>query len=215
MATIARIYQAQFDRSPTQTLALTNGTLSAVGDICAQTIELFVLLLTELCLLVPCLAVRLHIRIIKSAHDLRGRNYDVSRTLRFIAFGVGMGPLIGRWNRFLETAFPLRSAGGKVSFRSLAKRVAADQTIMAPVGMALFVSSMGIMEGRTFSQVSQKYRDMFIPAMVANWKVWPAVQFVNFRFMPLPYRVPFQSSCGVFWTVYLSLLNANNKAASA
>ena len=26
--------------------------------------------------------------------------------------------------------------------------------------------------------------------------------------MPLPYRVPFQSTCGVFWTLYLSLLNA-------
>lgn len=34
------------------------------------------------------------------------------------------------------------------------------------------------------------------------------IQLVNFRFMPLPYRVPFQSSCGVFWTLYLSLLNA-------
>ena len=33
-------------------------------------------------------------------------------------------------------------------------------------------------------------------------------QLVNFRFMPLPYRVPFQSTCGVFWTLYLSLLNA-------
>lgn len=26
--------------------------------------------------------------------------------------------------------------------------------------------------------------------------------------MPLPYRVPFQSSCGVFWTLYLSLVNS-------
>lgn len=33
-------------------------------------------------------------------------------------------------------------------------------------------------------------------------------QFINFWFMPLPYRVPFQQTCGVFWTLYLSLLNA-------
>lgn len=26
--------------------------------------------------------------------------------------------------------------------------------------------------------------------------------------MPLAYRVPFQSTCGVFWTLYLSLLNS-------
>ena len=26
--------------------------------------------------------------------------------------------------------------------------------------------------------------------------------------MPLAYRVPFQSSCGVFWTLYLSIANS-------
>ena len=33
-------------------------------------------------------------------------------------------------------------------------------------------------------------------------------QFINFRFIPLPYRVPFQQTSGVFWTLYLSLLNS-------
>ena len=44
------------------------------------------------------------------------------------------GPLIGRWNFFLERNFPLRSIGsgstGKVSLRALARRVGADQLIM-------------------------------------------------------------------------------------
>lgn len=66
---------------------------------------------------------------------------------------------------------------------------------------------------------------MFAEALLANWQVWPVVQLVNFRFMPLKYRVPFMSTCGVgatlqmsrrvltchyaqvFWTIYLSLLN--------
>jgi len=26
--------------------------------------------------------------------------------------------------------------------------------------------------------------------------------------MPLPYRVPFSQACGVFWTLYLSILNS-------
>ena len=28
--------------------------------------------------------------------------------------------------------------------------------------------------------------------------------------MPLPYRVPFQATCGVFWTLYLSLLTSRS-----
>jgi len=35
---------------------------------------------------------------------------------------------------------------------------------------------MGIMEGRNLEQLRQKYRDLYQPALLANWKVWPAVQ---------------------------------------
>lgn len=67
---------------------------------------------------------------------------------------------------------------------------------------------MGFMEGSRTDQIQSKYKDMFTPALLANWQVWPLAQLVNFRYMPLPYRVPFQSTCGVFWTLYLSILNA-------
>lgn len=72
----------------------------------------------------------------------------------------------------------------------------------------MFLGGMGIMEGRDLKHIKGKFRDLYKEAIIANWKVWPAVQIINFRFMPLPYRVPFQQSCGVFWTLYLSLLNS-------
>jgi protein Mpv17 len=52
---------------------------------------------------------------------------------------------------------------------------------------------------------------MFIPALLANWKVWPAVQTINFRFMPLRYRVPFTGAVGIAWQVFLSILNSAKK----
>ena len=45
-------------------------------------------------------------------------------------------------------------------------------------------------------------RQFFQPSLIIQTK------FVNFRYMPLPYRIPFQSACGAFWTLYLSLLNS-------
>ena len=146
-----------------------------------------------------------------------------------------MGPVIGRWNFVLERYFPLRSVSvppgrGKapVSLRALGKRVAADQLFMyvlplshkygqadppcvllrAPIGLGIFIGSIGIMEGRDAAHIRRKYSDMFKPALITNWQVWPLAQVINFRFMPLAYRVPFQSSCGVFWTLYLSILNS-------
>ena len=81
------------------------------------------------------------------------------------------------------------------------------------------------MEGRSRYHIKEKYQDLFRPLVVANWQVWPMAQvsiaessprvsmlttsqLINFRFMPLPYRVPFQSTCGVFWTLFLSISNS-------
>lgn len=47
-----------------------------------------------------------------------------------------------------------------------------------------------------------------IAAMVANWKVWPIIQGVNFSIIPFQYRLPFQSTCSIGWNVFMSLLNA-------
>ncbi|KAI8995337.1 hypothetical protein BD414DRAFT_409829 [Trametes punicea] len=188
---LARVYQQSFESHPYTTLAFTNGALNALGDVVAQFTQ----------------------RVVEQGPEERRKEwrYDIPRTLRFFAFGFGMGPLIGRWNFFLERHFPLRSLGsktGKVSVRALARRVGADQLFMAPIGLGIFIGSMGIMEGRDAEHIKQRYKDLYKPALMANWQVWPLAQLINFRFMPLPYRVPFQSTCGVFWTLYLSLLNA-------
>ncbi|KAH7883890.1 hypothetical protein F5I97DRAFT_1609935 [Phlebopus sp. FC_14] len=185
--TIARAYQHFFDTHPNCTLALTGGTLNAFGDIVAQFSQ----------------------NALADDHRIRSA-WDAARTLRFFCFGFGLSPLLGRWNVFLERKFPLRRrrAQGKVSIKALSKRVAADQLVMAPLGLVIFVGSMGIMEGRSTTQIREKYADMYTPALLTNWKIWPIAQLINFRYMPLPYRIPFQSTCGVFWTLYLSILNA-------
>ncbi|PFH46981.1 hypothetical protein AMATHDRAFT_68607 [Amanita thiersii Skay4041] len=186
--TIARIYQHSFRTHPHVTLAFTGGSLNAFGDYVAQVTQNAVG---------------------RKEHEPL-KPYDFKRTLRFFCFGCLISPFIGRWNIFLERRFPLRKwpNSGRVSFRALSKRVACDQIFMAPVGLGIFLTSMGIMEGRSPSQITEKVQDLFKPAIVTNWQVWPVAQFVNFRYMPLPYRVPFQSACGVFWTLYLSIINS-------
>ncbi len=72
----------------------------------------------------------------------------------------------------------------------------------------MFTGAMGLMEGRGIEGTKQKFKDvssrhgqqsafhlgadspnlaeqMYWPALLANWQVWPLVQAINFRFMPL------------------------------
>jgi protein Mpv17 len=164
------------------------------------------------------------------------------------------GPVIGRWHKYLEHKFPLRTRReGATNFVSLAKRVAVDQIIMAPIGVGPAPKFM-----RPSSATLTVYATHSFPSSSVPWASWKAAtqnisvpdsrtsivqrcwptgrygllrrfvvnptfhkfrhlltdgvgvvrQFINFWLMPLPYRVPFQQTCGVFWTLYLSLLNA-------
>ena len=51
-------------------------------------------------------------------------------------FKCVVGPVIGRWHRFLQMKFPLPTHGGKVTgLTALSKRVVVDQLVMAPIGV--------------------------------------------------------------------------------
>ncbi|KAJ3560973.1 hypothetical protein NP233_g10489 [Leucocoprinus birnbaumii] len=192
MATLslARAYQSSFQTHPNVTLALTGGTLNALGDFVAQVSQ----------------------NVTRKEHESY-RPYDYARTARFFCFGLTISPVMGRWNAYLEARFPLKlyRHAKKISLGALGKRLAADQLLMAPLGLCYFIGFMGVTEGRPASQVVEKFRDIYGTALITNWKVWPIAQLVNFRYMPLAFRVPFSQGCGVLWTLYLSVLNSQEE----
>jgi protein Mpv17 len=67
---------------------------------------------------------------------------------------------------------------------------------------------MTIAEGGGRRAVQAKLREMYVPTMKTNYMVWPVVQLVNFRVMPIQFQLPFVSCVGIAWTAYLSLTNA-------
>ena len=71
--------------------------------------------------------------------------------------------------------------------------------------IGVFLSSMATMEG---GSPKQKLETTWWPALKANWMVWPAVQFVNFSFLPLQYRLFFANIVSIGWNSYLSWVNS-------
>jgi len=67
---------------------------------------------------------------------------------------------------------------------------------------------MTVAEGGGKKQVIKKFQDIYIPTLRANYVLWPAVQILNFRVMPLRFQIPFVSTIGIAWTAYLSLSNS-------
>lgn len=45
---------------------------------------------------------------------------------------------------------------------------------------------MGLLEGRSPSQIEERFQDMYGSLLLTNWKVWPLAQVrARLRFMPL------------------------------
>jgi protein Mpv17 len=110
------------------------------------------------------------------------------------------GPAATTWFKFLQHKIVLRNKNLEI-----VARVAADQTLFAPTNLFLFLSSMAIMEG---SSPQHKLQTTYSNALQTNWMVWPFVQAVNFKLVPLHHRVLVVNVISIGWNCYLSFLNS-------
>ncbi|KMP09685.1 Mvp17/PMP22 family protein [Coccidioides immitis RMSCC 3703] len=131
--------------------------------------------------------------------------FDFERLTRFMAYGFFMAPIQFQWFGFLSRAFPITKRHATLP---ALKRVAMDQLIFAPIGLVCFFTFMTIAEGGGRRAVARKFQDVYIPTLKANFMLWPLVQILNFRIMPIQFQIPFVSSIGIAWTAYLSLTNS-------
>ncbi|KAL1139712.1 hypothetical protein AAG570_006690 [Ranatra chinensis] len=137
------------------------------------------------------------------------RQFDWMRLARFSAMGAVLGPVIQVIYTVME-----RKIGTKVTPINTVKKVsiairfiknvAVDQLLCSPVLLATFMTCIGLMEGRSLAEVKEKLRASYLDILIANYKVWPLVQMVNFAFMPLNYRVLFLQGVAVGWNTFLS-----------
>ena len=64
--------------------------------------------------------------------------------------------------------------------------MAIDQTVFSTTNLFMFLSSMSLMEG---TDPREKLQKSYKTALIKNWTVWPAVQAINFKLVPLEHRV--------------------------
>ncbi|RFU30884.1 hypothetical protein B7463_g5463, partial [Scytalidium lignicola] len=131
------------------------------------------------------------------------KKHDLARTGRMVLYGGAVfGPAATTWFKFLQHKVVLRNKNAEI-----VARVAADQLIFAPTNLFFFLSSMAIMEG---SSPKDKLDNSYKTAIQSNWMVWPFVQAVNFKLVPLHHRVLVVNVISIGWNCYLSFLNSQS-----
>ncbi|KAG9320919.1 hypothetical protein KVV02_001724 [Mortierella alpina] len=148
---------------------------------------------------------------------------DLPRMGRFMLYNFSVAPVIHTWYSFLDKNFPLKSVSASAlsstvrprwlqTMAPAIKRMVADQTLFAPIGLALLFSGLTVLEGGGIPQIQDKLNNAsffstYLSTLKANYAVWPLVQLVNFGVMPLQLRLPFVSVVGIAWNAYLSMVN--------
>lgn len=116
--------------------------------------------------------------------------------------------MVVQWYRLLERSIRFPGRPNK----EIVGRVAADQLIFTPVNMLFFFSGLTLLEG---GSVKEKLKSSYASTLLTNWMVWPAVQLVNFKLVPLNHRLLVVNLISLGWNSYLSYVNERGGSASA
>lgn len=214
---LTRKFNSYYASRPVLTTMITNAVLGGIADTVAQSLTA----IRQRAVRKPCgpsdddfIAIEIH-ELDKKNPSPSGEPipdsrrlpppFDFERLTRFMAYGFLMAPVQHKWFGFLSRTFPITKSA---AFMPAMKRVAFDQFLFAPIGLACFFTFMTVAEGGGRRAVVRKFQDVYVPALKANYMVWPAVQILNFRIMPIQFQIPFVSTIGIAWTVYLSLTNS-------
>lgn len=128
------------------------------------------------------------------------------------------GPVLNLWyTRYLPNLvhnqlpafFPKMKSFSKN--QNLFMMVGIDQTLFAVCFTSCFFVLMDFLETRKIKNGIQNVKEKLWPTMLANWKLWPAAQAINFGIIPLQYRLLWANFVGLIWNAYLSYAQFRKK----
>ncbi|KAJ4838752.1 Peroxisomal membrane protein pmp22 [Turnera subulata] len=138
-----------------------------------------------------------------AAQKLTGiKKLQLRRLLLKVLFGFAyLGPFGHFLHILLDKIFK-----GKKDTKTVAKKVTLEQLTSSPWNNLVFMIYYGlVIEGRPWTHVKAKVRKDYPSVQFTSWTFWPVVSWVNHQYVPLQFRVIFQSIIACGWGIFLNL----------
>lgn len=127
------------------------------------------------------------------------RDLDLVRTGQFACIGFFIaGPTTRTWYGILDKHFGSKGAA------AVLKKVTCDQLFFAPSFIVVLLSIIGAMQGNDIDSIRLKLHNEYKEILINNYKLWPAVQLINFYLIPLHYQVLVVQTVAILWNTYIS-----------
>ena len=115
-----------------------------------------------------------------------------------LSLSLAQGPVLHTWFKFLDRKFV-----GKSLLEPL-KKVVVDQSLMAPSLNTSLLVLLEVMQRKKWSDIEEKLKCSLPSILVTQYKLWPAVQLINFYLVPLHRRLLVVVIVAFFWNIYLA-----------
>jgi hypothetical protein len=130
---------------------------------------------------------------------------DFKRIAIFGTYGLAItGPIFHWWYGFLERTVRGWDITGNLNVLT---KIALDRLILTPPFLLLTLVYMQFLQTFSVAKTSAAVKNIYASALYLNWRVWTPAQAVNFKFVPLEYRVLFGNLVALWWNIALSLKN--------
>ena len=135
-------------------------------------------------------------------------HFDFKRLASVGTYGtVIAGPLYLWWYAILDrrTSHFLTGPGGSVG-KYIGAKIFGDQVIFEPFNLSLYFLATKSMEGVALRESVPEFIKQFPHLFLVDSAIWPLAQYINFRYLPLPYQALYVNAVSLGWAVILSFL---------
>ena len=193
LSTAFRIYEGWLQRHPWPTKVVSSGVVGGLGDLLVQLLE-------------------------SGGGGRPRRRVDLRRLAVFTAVAaLYIAPSIGLWFSFISE---LPALAGLSPLRKALWMIVLDQTFGAVLINGGFFYAFSLADALCpplrspfpdfVGSANRAIRESFWETLRTNWLSWPFINFVNFLYVPLRYRLLFSNFFAVIWNMFLSNI-ANRK----
>ena len=88
--------------------------------------------------------------------------------------------------------------------------VAIDQAIFPTYVIGSYLFWANLLQFQDVKRAVNNVQEKFFEALKVNYIFWPAINFVNFKYIPIIYRTLYVNFFATFWNGFLAYQNAKH-----
>jgi protein Mpv17 len=136
------------------------------------------------------------------------KSWDFRRIFAVAFFGVYfMGPVGHVWYEKLDIFCHSRKLSKAAM---IAVKVCGDTFLFGPICLWAFFVSVSLMEGISWKHTEQKIRRDFVPTYLVDYAMWPIVQGLNFKYVPVIHQLMVVNLMCYLDDIFLSYVQHNS-----